>query len=111
MIRAGVDPANVARALAAIDAEVGSLGRDGATERECSRRAVSDRLDSAHARKQPSIATFLQTREFFGLGLDYDRRLPALLQAVTLEDVNAAAAACSIRRAPAPRSAGPACRS
>ena len=39
-----------------------------------------------------SIAAFLQTAEFFGLGLDYDRRLPSLLQAVTLEDVNAAAA-------------------
>jgi len=31
--------------------------------------------------------------EFFGLGLDYDRRLPGLLGAVTLDDVNAAAAA------------------
>ena len=39
-----------------------------------------------------SIATFLQTAEFFGLGLDYDRRLPSLLEAVTLEDVKAAAA-------------------
>jgi predicted Zn-dependent peptidase len=35
---------------------------------------------------------FLQTAEFFGLGLDYDRRLPSLLQAVTLDEVNAAAA-------------------
>ena len=38
-----------------------------------------------------AIATFLQTAEFFGLGLDHDLRLPALLDAVTLEDVNAAA--------------------
>ena len=37
------------------------------------------------------IATFLQTAEFFGLGLDYDRRVPALIEAVTLEEVNAAA--------------------
>jgi zinc protease len=37
------------------------------------------------------IATFLQTAEFFGLGLDYDLRLPALLQAVTREQVHAAA--------------------
>ena len=29
------------------------------------------------------IATFLQTVEFFGLGLDYDVRVPGLLQAVT----------------------------
>ena len=37
------------------------------------------------------IANFLQTAEFFGLGLDYDRRLPDLLEAVTLDDVNEAA--------------------
>ena len=39
-----------------------------------------------------SIATFLQTVEFFGLGLDYDRRLPALLQAVTFDEIRSAAA-------------------
>ena len=35
------------------------------------------------------IANFLQTAEFFGLGLDYDVRLPDLLGAVTLDEVNA----------------------
>jgi predicted Zn-dependent peptidase len=38
------------------------------------------------------IADFLQTAEFFGLGLDYDRRLPDLLGQVTLDDVGQAAA-------------------
>jgi predicted Zn-dependent peptidase len=38
------------------------------------------------------IATFLQTVEFFDLGLDYDRRLPGLLEHVTRDAVNAAAA-------------------
>jgi zinc protease len=38
-----------------------------------------------------AIANFLQTEEFFGLGLDYDARLPELLSAVTLDEVNAAA--------------------
>ena len=37
------------------------------------------------------IANFLQTAEFFGLGLDFDVRLPELLAAVTLEQANAAA--------------------
>jgi predicted Zn-dependent peptidase len=37
------------------------------------------------------IATFLQTAEFFGLGLDYDVRLPDLLRAVTREQVHEAA--------------------
>ena len=38
-----------------------------------------------------AIATFLQTAEFFGLGIDYDVRLPDLLRAVTLDEVNAVA--------------------
>ena len=37
------------------------------------------------------IAAFLQTEEFFGLGLDYDLRVPGLLRAVTRDDVLAAA--------------------
>jgi predicted Zn-dependent peptidase len=38
-----------------------------------------------------SIASFLQLTEEFDLGLDYDRRLPDLLRAVTLDAVRAAA--------------------
>jgi zinc protease len=38
-----------------------------------------------------AIATFLQTAEFFGLGLDHDVRMPELLRAVTLDEVNAIA--------------------
>ncbi len=37
------------------------------------------------------IATFLQTVEFFGLGLDYDLRLPGLINAVTREAAHEAA--------------------
>ena len=37
------------------------------------------------------IATYLQTVEFFGLGLDYDVRMPDLLRAVTREQVHDAA--------------------
>ena len=39
-----------------------------------------------------SIAAFLQMCEEYGLGLDFDQRLPQLLSAVTLEQVHAAAA-------------------
>ena len=39
-----------------------------------------------------SIAAFLQMCEDYGLGLDFDQRLPRLLNAVTLEQVHAAAA-------------------
>jgi zinc protease len=94
VVRAGVDPKNVERALAAIDVEVGTLGRDGATEREVqeTRRFLIGSIPRMLENNQ-SIATFLQTVEFFDLGLDYDRRLPGLLEAVTRDDVNAAAAA------------------
>jgi zinc protease len=94
VVRAGVDPKNVERALAAIDVEVGTLGRDGATEREVqeTRRFLIGSIPRMLENNQ-SIATFLQTVEFFDLGLDYDHRLPGLLEAVTRDDVNAAAAA------------------
>ena len=93
VIRAGVDPNNVQRAIEAIDAEVGALGRDGATEKELqeTRQFLIGSIPRMLETNQ-SIATFLQTAEFFGLGLDYDRQLPALLRAVTLEDVRQAAA-------------------
>jgi zinc protease len=93
VIRAGVDPANVQRALDAIDAEVRGLGQEGPTERELAETrqyligSIPRMLET-----NGSIATFLQTAEFFGLGLDYDRRLPGLLQDVTLDDVRQAAA-------------------
>lgn len=93
VIRAGVDPANVPRAIAAIDTEVGALGREGATPRELAetRQFLIGSIPRMLETNQ-SIAVFLQTAEFFGLGLDYDRRLPSLLHAVTLDEVNAAAA-------------------
>jgi zinc protease len=37
------------------------------------------------------IATFLLTSELYGLGLDFHRQLPGLLDQVTIDDVNAAA--------------------
>jgi zinc protease len=93
VIRAGVDPANVERAIAAIDHEVGALGSEGATEREMAdtRRFLIGSIPRM-LENNSMIATFLQTSEFFGLGLDYDRRLAAMLAAVTLDEVNRAAA-------------------
>src|SRR5204863_7914873 len=93
VIRAGVDPANVARATEAIDTEVRAFARDGATEQEL--RETRQFLVGSIPRmleNNASIAFFLQSIEFFGLGLDYDRRLPSLLASVTLDQVNAAAA-------------------
>ena len=36
------------------------------------------------------IAGFLHSAEFYGLGLDLDRRLPGILDGVTLDEVQAA---------------------
>jgi zinc protease len=92
MIRAGVSPANVDRAVASIDFELARLRADGLTRKELndSRQYLIGAMPRA-LETNAGIASFLQTAEFFGLGLDYDRRLPGLLGAVTLDDVHAAA--------------------
>ena len=91
-IRAGVSPANVDRAVASIDEEVARLVADGLAPKELdeSRSFLIGSIPRA-LETNAGIANFLQTAEFFGLGLDYDERLPGLLAAVTLDDVHAAA--------------------
>ncbi len=91
-IRAGVSPANVDRAIAAIDDELTALRRDGLTVKELneSRQFLIGSMPRA-LEASAGIANFLQTAQFFNLGLDYDSRLPAILSAVTLEDVRSAA--------------------
>jgi zinc protease len=92
MIRAGVSPSNVARAVASIDAELASLVADGPTEQEVieSKQYLIGSLPRT-LETNAGIASFLQTTEFFGLGLDYDVRVPSLLQAVTRDEVHDAA--------------------
>jgi zinc protease len=92
VIRAGVSPANVDRAVASIDEEVTNLVRDGLSQKELddSRRYLIGSIPRA-LETNAAIANFLQTEEFFGLGLDYDARLADLLTAVTLDEANAAA--------------------
>jgi len=92
VVRAGVNAANVERAIQSIDEEVTALGRDGVTPKELTESrqymigAMPRQLET-----NAGIAQFLQTAEFFNLGLDYDVRLPELLTAVTLEQVHAVA--------------------
>jgi zinc protease len=91
-VRAGVNPNNVERAIAAIDTEILKMATEGMTAEElvdCKLYLIGSiprQLETNQA-----IATFLHTAEFFGLGLDYDLRLPGLLDAVTLDEANAAA--------------------
>jgi zinc protease len=91
-VRAGVNGANVDRAIASIDDELTTIGRDGLTEKELSESR--DYLVGSMPRAletNAGIAHFLQIAHTFGLGLDYDVRLPELLSKVTLADVNASA--------------------
>src|SRR5262245_17625710 len=92
VVRAGVNAANVDRAVEAIDQEVTALHRDGITAKELaeSRQYMIGSMPR-QLETNAGIAQFLQTAEFFNLGLDYDIRLPGLLGAVTLEEVHGVA--------------------
>jgi zinc protease len=92
VIRAGVSAANVDRTIASIDEELTRMRGDGVTVRELteSRQYLIGSMPRA-LETNAGIAAFLQTAEFFGLGLDYDVRLPDLLEAVTREGVRDAA--------------------
>jgi zinc protease len=92
MIRAGVAPENVDRAVASIDEEIARLLRDGLTEQEFteSRQYLIGSLPRTLETNE-GIAKFLQTSEFFGLGLDYDVRVPDLLNSVTRDQTLAVA--------------------
>jgi zinc protease len=93
VVRAGVDPKNVERAIEAIDTEVGQLGKDGPTPLEVEEtRAYLIGSIPRLLETNDSIAEFLQSCEQFGLGLDYDRRLPALLESVTINEIRLASA-------------------
>lgn len=91
-IRAGVSPANVERAVASIDDELSRLAADGPTDAEMaeSKQYLIGSMPRT-LETNVGIATFLQTAEFFGLGVDYDVRVPGLLTAITRDEVHEAA--------------------
>ena len=109
LVRAGVDPRNVDRTIRAIDHEVRQLGAEGPTsvEMEESRLYLVGSIPRLFETSE-SIAAFLQASEQFGLGLDYDQRLPALLEAVTIDEVRSAAAEVLVPERAAVAVAGPA---
>jgi zinc protease len=101
MVRAGVSADNVLRTVEAIDGELQRMAEWGATDIEVqeSKQYLIGSLPR-HLETNAGIAEFLQSVEFFGLGLDHDLQLPRLLGLVTRDDVHAAA-----RRALDPRRA------
>jgi len=94
LIRAGVNPANVDRALASIDEEITRMAAEGPTDQEVAESrqyligSMPRRLET-----NVGIANFLQMAEFFKLGMDFDVRVPELLSRVTRDEVHAAARA------------------
>ena len=92
VIRAGVSPSNVEKAVASIDAELRKLVDEGPTERELaeSKQYLIGSMPRT-LETNMGIASYLQTVQFFELGLDYDIRVPDLLGAVTLDEVHEAA--------------------
>ena len=92
LVRAGVHADNVDRALASIDAEVAAVAGAGVTSEELAnaKRYLVGSIPRS-IETNAGIARFLQTSEQFALGLDYDARLPELIEAVTPEAVAGAA--------------------
>jgi zinc protease len=92
MVRVGVSAENVTRTVSAIDAELQRKAAEGPTEQEFteSRQYLVGSIP-LQLETNLGIAEYLQGIEFFGLGLDYDARLPSLLQQVTRSDVHAVA--------------------
>lgn len=91
-IRAGVSAANVERTLASIDTELRAVLDTGFTEREID-ESKSYLVGSLPRQLETNaaIAAFLLNADVFELGIDYDVRVPGLIQAVTLDAANAAA--------------------
>ena len=77
VIRAGVNPANVDRAIASIDEEVRRMAAGGVSteEMEASKRYLIGSMPRM-LETNAGIATFLLSCEQFGLGMDHDVRLP-----------------------------------
>ena len=91
-IRAGVAGANVERTIASIDDELNGVIRNGFTVQEIE-ESKSYMIGSLPRQLETNaaIASFLLNVETFGLGLDYDERLPGLIKAVTKDAADAAA--------------------
>ncbi|MAG35524.1 MAG: peptidase M16 [Dehalococcoidia bacterium] len=87
-VRAGVNPANVDRALASIRSELDKLRAEGVTEEELvgAQRYLVGGM-ALQLETNAGITSLMQQIEHFGLGLDYVERRPALVQAVTREAI------------------------
>ena len=90
----GTNPANAKKAVAAIEAEIQRIARDGVTPREVA-EAVAYLTGRFPLRLETNagLAEMLWAMEFYSLGEDYIDRYADNYRAVTVAQVNAAARA------------------
>ena len=92
-VRAGISPSNVDAAFAGIRDEMHRLREEGVTEDELLRaKHYSTGSLVLHLETNDGVAGLIQDIELFGLGLDYADRYPTIIEAITLGEVNQAAA-------------------
>ena len=108
-VRAGVNPANVDRAIAGILEEVRRLSAESVTEEELS--GIKQHLVGTltlQLETNDGIASLLQAIEFYGLGLDYADRYPHIIRSVSQDEILLAAQAHVDPEGPVIVVAGPA---
>jgi zinc protease len=90
--RAGVNPANVGRALESVRAEVARLRKDLVTDQELAnaKSYLTGVLPLALETKS-GVAAMLLNIEYFDLGLDFIERYPDIVNALTVEELRLAA--------------------
>jgi zinc protease len=88
LIRAGVHPDHVGRALRIVREEIGKI-RERMVRTEELRETQSYLIDSIPLKLETNdgVASFLLSQEYFGLGRGYLKRFPDLIRSVTREDV------------------------
>ncbi len=93
-VNAGVNPANIERAVASILDEIRRLQDEPVTEQEladCQNYLIG--VVQLHLETNDGLAATLNHIELFGLGEDYIQRYPGLVRSVTREAVQRAAQA------------------
>jgi zinc protease len=90
--RAGVDPGNVERALAAIEAELARLREDFISDAELADgKSYLVGILPLALETHDGVASTLLAIEEFGLGLDYLERYPGIISQISNDDVRNAA--------------------
>ncbi len=90
-VRAGTNPANVGRAIAAIGEQVRLMHDEGPTAEELEEaKGYLTGVFPVRLESNAGVAGQLLAAELYGLGLDYLERYTDLIRTVTLADVRAA---------------------